>query len=82
VVVGNALIIVLGIEGIIIGLVSIVQAFKGAGWGAGILGAISILIGIILLANIWLFTFSLPWVLGILAIIGGIVAIIAAFKLK
>ena len=82
VVVGSALIIVLGIQGIIIGLVSIVQAFKGAGWGAGILGAISIIIGILLLANIWLFTFSLPWVLGILAIVGGIIAIIAAFKLK
>ena len=81
-VVGSALVIVLGIEGIIIGIVSLIQAFKGGGWGAGILGAVSIIIGIILLANIWLFTFSLPWVIGILAIIGGIIAIIAAFKIK
>jgi uncharacterized membrane protein HdeD (DUF308 family) len=72
VVVSSALIIVLGIEGIIIGIVSIVQAFRGAGWGAGILGAISILIGALLLANLYLFAFSLPWVIGVLAIIGGI----------
>ena len=81
-VVGSALVIVLGIQGIIIGIISIVQAFKGAGWGAGILGAISIIIGLILLANVWLFTFSLPWVLGILSIVGGIVAIVAAFRLR
>lgn len=82
VVAGAALVIVLGIEGIIIGVVGLVQAFKGAGWGAGILGVVSILIGILLLANVWLFTFSLPWVIGILAIIGGIIAIVAAFRLK
>jgi uncharacterized membrane protein HdeD (DUF308 family) len=82
VVVSSALIIVLGIEGIIIGIVSIVQAFRGAGWGAGILGAISILIGALLLANLYLFAFSLPWVIGVLAIIGGIIAIIAAFRMK
>ena len=81
-VVGSALIIVLGIEGIIIGIVGLVQAFQGAGWGAGILGAVSILFGILLLANIWRFTFSLPWVLGVLEIVGGIISIIAAFRLR
>ena len=82
IVVTSALVIVLGIEGIIIGIVSIVQAFKGAGWGAGILGGISILIGIILLANVAIFAWTLPWVIGILMIIGGIIAIVAAFRLK
>jgi len=82
IIVTSALVIVLGIEGIIIGIVSIVQAFKGSGWGAGILGAVSILIGLVLLANVALSALSLPWVIGILMIAGGIIAIIAAFRLK
>lgn len=80
--VGAALVIILGIQGLIMGIVGLIQAFQGAGWGVGILGVVSILIGILLLANLWLFTFSLPWVIGILAIVGGIIAIIAAFRVK
>ncbi len=79
---GSALIIILGIEGIIIGAVGVYQAIKGAGWAAGILGVVSILFGILLLANVWLFTFSLPWTIGILSVIGGIVAIILALRVK
>lgn len=74
--------VVLGIQGIIIGIVELIQAFQGGGWGIGILGALSVIIGIWLLANAWAAAAVLPWVLGILAIIGGIFAIIMAFKLK
>jgi uncharacterized membrane protein HdeD (DUF308 family) len=80
--VGATLIIILGIEGIIMGVVGIVQAFRGAGWGAGILGIVSLLFGMLLLANVWAFTFSLPWALGILSIVGGIAAIVMAFRLR
>ena len=75
-------IIILGIDGIIIGIVSLVQAFKGGGWGVGILGALSIIFGIFLLANVWIATLSLSWVLGIFGIVGGIFAIIMAFRLR
>ncbi len=81
-IVGATLVIILGIQGLIIGGVRIYAAFKGAGWGLGILGAISILFGILLLANVWIATFALPWVLGALAVVGGIVAIVMAFRLK
>ena len=78
----TTLIIVLGIEGIIIGGVNIVRAFRGAGLGVGILGALSIIFGIILLANSLLAATTLPVVLGIFAIVGGILAIIMAFRMK
>ena len=81
-VVGASLIIILGIQGLIIGVVGLVQGFKGAGWGSIILGIVSILFGILFLANIWMFTFSLPWAIGILALIGGVLAIVAAFRIK
>ena len=80
--VATAFIVVLGIQGIIIGIVELIQAFQGGGWGIGILGALSVIIGIWLLANAWAAAAVLPWVLGILAIIGGIFAVIMAFKLK
>ncbi len=82
VLVTTTLIIVLGIEGIIIGAVNIVRAFRGAGWGVGILGALSIIFGIILLANSLLAATTLPVVLGIFAIVGGILAIIMAFRMR
>ncbi len=74
--------VVLGIQGIIIGIVEIIQAFQGGGWGIGILGGLSGIIGVWLLLNAWAAAAVLPWVLGILAIIGGIFAIVMAFKLK
>lgn len=82
IVVGSALIIILGIEGLIMGVVEIIQAFQGAGWGSAILGILSIIIGIWLLANIGAATLALPWAVGLLAIIGGIIAIVAAFRAR
>jgi predicted flap endonuclease-1-like 5' DNA nuclease len=76
----RSLIIVLGLFGILMGAVSVYQAFKGAGWGTGILGAVSVVLGLVLLGNAWEVSFALPWVLGILAIIGGIAAIFGAFR--
>jgi uncharacterized membrane protein HdeD (DUF308 family) len=76
------LVIILGIEGIIIGVVNIVRAFRGAGFGVGLLGALSIIFGIILLANTLLAATTLPLVLGIFGIVGGILAIIMAFRMR
>ena len=81
-VVGSALVIILGIQGLIIGVIGVIQGFKGAGWGAGILGAVSILFGLLFLFNVGGFTLALPWTIGILALIGGVLAIISAFRLK
>jgi uncharacterized membrane protein HdeD (DUF308 family) len=78
----TTIIIVLGIEGLIIGAVNIVRAFRGGGWGMGILGALSIVFGVILLANPKIAALTLPFVLGIFAIVGGILAVIMAFRMR
>ena len=81
-VVGGTIVIIMGIQGIIFGILGLIAAFQGGGWGAGILGVLSVIFGIILLANPLLGAAALPWVLGIFGIVGGIVGIIAAFRMK
>ncbi len=81
-VVGKVIVIILGLEGLMIGIVNIIQAFKGGGLGIGLLGVLSIIFGIILLSNSWIATFSLPLVLGVFAIIMGIVTIVVSFRLR
>ena len=82
VLVPTTLVIILGIEGLIIGIVNLIQAFRGGGWGIGILGALSIVFGLVLLANIFVSALVLPYVAGAFGVIGGIIAIVYAFKLK
>lgn len=73
---------VLGIFGIVIGAVAIVRAFMGGGWGVGILGAVSLVLGVILLANPLVSTVVLVYAVAIWAIIGGVVAIVMSFRLR
>jgi len=74
--------LILGIEGLIFGVVGLVQAFQGAGWGAGILGVLTIIFGILLLLNPVIAGLALPFVLGIFAVFGGILALVAAFQMR
>ena len=81
-VVPSILVLLLGIQGLVMGGISLVLAFRGGGWGAGILGALSILFGIILILNYanlaTVLTFI--WIVAILAIAGGIFQIVVAFQ--
>ena len=77
----SVLAIIIGVEGLIIGAVYTVQGFSGAGWGTGILGILSIIFGLILIANPLVAAVGLVLLLAGLAIIGGIAAIIFAFRL-
>src|SRR5215211_4429016 len=62
-------IIVLGIQGLILGGVNLIMAFQGEGWGIGILGALSIVFGLVLLFNVWIGVAALPFVLGAVGIV-------------
>ncbi len=80
--VGVTIVLIFGIQGIIIGVINIIQAFQGGGWGIGLLGVLSIIIGLILLFNTLISAAVLPFVIGGFAIVGGIAAIIMAFRLR
>lgn len=76
----TVLVIFLGVDGLIIGVVGLIAAFKGGGWAAGILGGLSLLFGLFLLGSPFIAGLALPWVYGVLGIAGGISAIFAAVQ--
>jgi uncharacterized membrane protein HdeD (DUF308 family) len=76
------LIIILGITALVFGIVSLIAVFKGGGWSAGIMGVLGILIGLALLSAPLISTTALPRVVGALALVGGIAAIVQAFRMR
>jgi uncharacterized membrane protein HdeD (DUF308 family) len=74
--------LLLGINGMIIGVVDVVQAFQGAGWGKGILGVFSFVIGAVIAFNFTTFAKAMPWVWGIIAIGFGLAAIVMSFQVR
>jgi uncharacterized membrane protein HdeD (DUF308 family) len=76
------MVLVMGIWGLMQGILMLVMAFKGAGWGAGILGGLFLLLGIYLVAN-WTapgMGLAFLWAAAITAFVGGIFLIIVAFR--
>lgn len=80
--VGTFLIVFLAVDGLIMGILGLIRAFTGAGWGAGILGILTIIIAFFLLLNVFGAVLALPIVLGAFMIVGGIVAIIFSFRIR
>jgi uncharacterized membrane protein HdeD (DUF308 family) len=74
--------VMVGILGMIMGVFALIQAFQGGGWGAGILGVLGVLFGLVLFANPLAAAVGLVWSVSFLAIFGGIALIIASFRLR
>ena len=67
--------ILIGALGLLFGIVAIIGAFQGAGWGAGVFGVVSVIIGLLLIFNVYVALNILIWIFAILLIIQGVVAI-------
>ena len=78
----SAMVIIIGILGLLFGLAALVAAFMGGGWGAGIFGVVSIIIGLLLIFNALVAAKVMLWIFAVLMIIRGIVAIVLAFMAK
>jgi uncharacterized membrane protein HdeD (DUF308 family) len=77
-------VLVLGLWGIIQGTIALVLAFKGGGWGLGIIGGIGLLFGLILVGNYSMIGMGLTflWTAAVFALIGGIAMIVQAFRMR
>lgn len=82
VIIPSLVVILIAIGGILIGIIDVVRAIRGAGWGTGILGIISFLLGVILLLNPVEAAFASTLALGIVALAGGMIAIVMSFRLR
>lgn len=76
------LVIFVGALAIVNGAVVFASALKGGGWGTGVLGILSILLGLLLLTNSLEGALILPWMFGFILIIGGIGAVIWGIKIR
>jgi uncharacterized membrane protein HdeD (DUF308 family) len=71
--------ILLGIFGVLIGISALVAAFQGEGWGVGIFGAISILLGLLLMFNSLVGGQVLIWLTALLLVIQGGIGVVMSF---
>jgi uncharacterized membrane protein HdeD (DUF308 family) len=74
--------LVLGIWGLVYGVILLIMAFQGGGWGAGILGVLGIILGIALIANWTALGMGLAfiWAASVCLLIGGVILIVRAFQ--
>jgi len=79
---GSFLVTALAVVGILMGIAQVILAFRGGGWGTGILGVIYFVFGLILLFSPVIGALALPFVLAGCGIIGGLIAIFIAFRLR
>jgi uncharacterized membrane protein HdeD (DUF308 family) len=78
----TVLVIILGVQGLIMGVLEIIGGFSGGGIGSFILGVINVLIGLLLLSSPAIAALAVPLVFGILLLIEGVGLIIWAFRAR
>jgi uncharacterized membrane protein HdeD (DUF308 family) len=78
----TVLVIILGVQGLIMGVLELIESFKGGGVGSFILGALNILIGLLLLSRPIAAALAVPLVFGVLLLIQGIAHILWAFRVR
>jgi uncharacterized membrane protein HdeD (DUF308 family) len=71
--------ILLGIFGLLIGIAALIAAFQGEGWGAGIFGAVSIVLGLLLMFNSVVGGQVLVWVTALVLVIQGAIGVFMSF---
>lgn len=76
------MVLMLGIWMVIDGIVMLIMAFSGGGWGPGILGVLVLIFGVIMLGNYGKLGSGLAflWAAAVCAVVFGIFMIIGAFR--
>jgi uncharacterized membrane protein HdeD (DUF308 family) len=76
------LVFIVGFLAMLQGAAGLVVAFQGGGWGMGVLSVLGILLGLVLVINPLIGVAALPFILGIFMLIGGIGAVVQAFRMR
>ena len=78
----TVLVFFVGFLSIIQGAAGLVVAFQGGGWAVGILSALGVVFGLVLVLNPLIGVATLPLVLGFFMLVGGIGAVVQAFGMR
>jgi uncharacterized membrane protein HdeD (DUF308 family) len=78
----TVLVIILGVQGLVMGVLEIIAGFRGAGMGSFILGVINVLIGLLLLSSPTAAALAVPLVFGVILLIEGVGLLIWAFRVR
>jgi uncharacterized membrane protein HdeD (DUF308 family) len=78
----TVLVIILGAQGLVMGVFDIMGGLKGGGIGSFILGAINVLVGLLLIGSPVAAALAAPLVFGVLLLVQGIGLVIWAFRLR
>ena len=78
----TVIVIILGVQGLIMGVFQIIGGLKGGGLGSFALGVINGLVGLLLLGSPIAAAFAVPVVFGVLLLIQGVGLIILAFRVR
>jgi uncharacterized membrane protein HdeD (DUF308 family) len=75
-------VLILGIWALMEGIILLIMAFRGGGWGAGIMGVVAIIFGIILMGEYGRIGSGLAmiWAAAVWGLIGGVALIVQAFR--
>jgi uncharacterized membrane protein HdeD (DUF308 family) len=76
------LVIILGVQGLVMGVIEIIGGFKGGGVGSFVLGAVNVLVGLLLLGSPVAAALAVPLVFGVLLVIQGVASIVLAFRVR
>jgi uncharacterized membrane protein HdeD (DUF308 family) len=76
------LVILLGVQGLVMGVIEIIGGFKGGGMGSLVLGTINAVIGVLLLSSPVAASFAVPLVFGVLLLAQGVALIVWAFRVR
>ena len=76
------LVILVGFLAMLQGAAGLIVAFQGGGWGMGALSVLGILFGLFLVINPLIGVAALTLILAIFMLIGGVAAVIQAFRMR
>ena len=78
----TALVIILGVQGLVMGVLEIIGGCKGGGLGSFVLGVINVLVGLLLLGSPVAAALAVPVVFGVLLLVQGVGLMLWALRVR
>ncbi len=76
------IILILGVQGLIMGVLEIIGGFSGGGIGAFVLGVIYLILGVLLVGSPIAAALAVPLVFGAILLVQGLVHLVLAFRVR